>query len=87
MRLIKQTCLFVDAGGLVLAGGDVELDATPGGGGQRGDFGEQLRGAAAQGDESDAVRVEPLEPIIGGELRIEDQVARGRPVVRGSRSR
>jgi hypothetical protein len=49
-----------DAGSLVLAGGNVERDATPGGGGQRGDFLQQLWRAATQGDEGDAVRILPI---------------------------
>jgi hypothetical protein len=44
----------------------------PAGGG----FGEEFGRAAAQGEEGDAGRVEPIEPVIGGELGIEDELLR-----------
>ena len=70
--------LFIDAGGLVLAGGDVQSDATPGGRSQRGEFFEKLWRAPPKGNEVDALCIEAFEPIVGGQLGVEDQVARSR---------
>jgi hypothetical protein len=40
------------------------------------DFGEQLGRAPAQGDEGDTLGMESIEPCIGGQLGIEDEVLR-----------
>ena len=43
---------------------------------QVGSFGEQLGRAPAQGEEGDAGGIEPVEPGVGGELGVEDEVLR-----------
>jgi hypothetical protein len=53
---------------------NIELEGSPRRCRQVGDFGEQLARAPAQGDEGDTLGIESIEPCIGGELRIEDEV-------------
>ena len=59
------------AGGLVLAGGHIEPNPSPGRDGEVADLGEDLRGATSQGDEGHAHGVEAGEPGVGGQARIE----------------
>ena len=53
-----------------------EGDLAPGTGGLGEEFGDELRGPAAEGEESDAEAVELREVGIGGEAAVEDQLAR-----------
>src|SRR5229473_1984626 len=40
------------------------------------DFGEQAWRASSQGQKGDAGGIEPIEPLIGGELGVEDEMLR-----------
>ena len=59
----------------------VECDGAPGGWGQPVDVGEQALGASAQGHEGDPGGVEPVEPLVGGELGIENEMLRDAAVL------
>src|SRR5208337_3105405 len=76
VALVRSSLLLVVARGTVLAAGDIELDGAPGRWRQPGDFGEQFWCAPAQGDESDAGGVEPIQAVVGSELGVEDEVVR-----------
>ena len=65
-----------DAGLVVDAADTGEGDLAPGTGGLGEEFGDELRGPAAEGEESDAEAVELREVGIGGEAAVEDQLAR-----------
>ncbi len=56
--------------------GHVERDGTPGRWRQVVDFGEQAWRASSQGQKGDAGGIEPIEPLIGGELGVEDEMLR-----------
>jgi hypothetical protein len=72
---LKQAgLLFEEARVAVFAMWDIELDSTPRRRRQVGDFGEQLGRAPAQRDEGDTLSIESIEPCIGGELGIEDEM-------------
>ena len=74
--LARTHLLFVDPWGAVFAVGHIERDGAPGRWRQVIDFGEQAGRAPAQGEEGDAGGVEPIEPVVGGELGVEDEVLR-----------
>ena len=73
---MRTSLLFVKLRVAVFAVRQIELDGAPGRWRQMGDFGEQLGRAPAQGDEGDAGGIEAIEPGIGGELGVEDEVLR-----------
>src|ERR1700730_1480046 len=74
--LARASLLCVDSRVAVFAVGQVERDGAPSRWWQVVDFGEQARRAPAQGKEDDAGRIEPIEPLVGGELGVEDEVLR-----------
>jgi len=56
--------------------GQVEHDGAPSRWRQVADLGEQTWRSPAQGKEGDAGDVEPIEPLVGSELGVEDEVLR-----------
>ena len=74
--LVRTRLLLEDAWLAVFAVGHVEGDGAPGRWRQVLDLGEEAGRAPAQGDEGDAGGIEPVEPLVGGELGIEDEVLR-----------
>jgi hypothetical protein len=66
--------LLKDARRAVFALGQVEGDLAPCRGGKLGDLGEQAGGTPPQGNEGDLRLVEAIEPVIGGQLGVEDEV-------------
>jgi hypothetical protein len=74
--LSRTSLLLVDRRSAIFAVGHVQGDGTPWRGRQVVDLGEQLGCAPARGEEGDASGIEPIEALVGGELRIEDQMLR-----------
>ena len=74
--LARAGFLFIDARRSILALRQIEIDDTPSGCWQLGDFFEQSRRAPAQRDEDNAVLIKPIEPLKSGEFGIEDEVLR-----------
>src|SRR3990167_3230437 len=77
---LQRHALVDDAGRLELAMRHLEVDGPPGSSGRGRHLGVQRRGPPTERDEDDAQRVELGEVCVGGELGIEDQVARALPV-------
>ena len=76
VALTRTGLLFVVARGAILAAGALEFDGAPGRWRQAVDLGEKARRAPAQGDKGDPAGIETIEAVIGGELGVEDEVAR-----------
>jgi len=75
--LKRAGLLFEEARVTIFAMWDIEFDGAPSRSRQVCDFAEQFGRAPAQGDEGDTFFIKPVEPRVGGELGIEDEV-RGR---------
>src|SRR6266852_3945369 len=76
VALTRPSRLLEVARGAILAAGDFEFDGAPCRWRQAADLGEKARCAPAQGDEGDPGGIETIEAVIGGELGVEDEVAR-----------
>jgi hypothetical protein len=76
VTLVRPSRLLEVARGAILAAGALEFDGAPGRWRQAADLGENARCAPAQGDKGDPADIETIEAVIGGELGVEDEVAR-----------